>query len=159
MEKRNQAAKLLIGLVIAVLALLFLGGVTGGENLLFKLDRTTALTRSDVTYKTVDAPAASSKDGTINAADWKAAYPEIVATMGDNAKNSYIVDYLDQDPYLKNIYEGFGFAKEYGSARGHEYTLEDVAHTARPHPLANCLTCKTPNFAKLVPPRPQGPYI
>ena len=23
-------------------------------------------------------------------------------------------------------------------------------HTARPHPLANCLTCKTPNFAKLV---------
>ena len=70
--------------------------------------------------------------------------------MGDNKKNSYIVDYLDQDPYLKNIYEGFGFAKEYGSARGHEYTLEDVAHTARPHPLANCLTCKTPNFAKLV---------
>ncbi|MBQ6146505.1 MAG: ammonia-forming cytochrome c nitrite reductase subunit c552, partial [Clostridia bacterium] len=54
--------------------------------------------------------------------------------MGDNKKNSYIVDYLDQDPYLKNIYEGFGFAKEYGSARGHEYTLEDVAKTARPHP-------------------------
>lgn len=28
--------------------------------------------------------------------------------------------------------------------------MEDVAHTARPHPLANCLTCKTPNFAKPV---------
>ena len=150
MEKRNQAAKLLIGLVIVVFAVLLIGGLVGGKDLLFRLDRTTPLTRSDVTYKTVDAPKASSKDGTINAADWAAAYPEIAATMGDNKKNSYIVDYLDQDPYLKNIYEGFGFAKEYGSARGHEYCLEDVAHTARPKPLANCLTCKTPNFAKLV---------
>ena len=150
MEKRNQAAKLLIGLVIVVFAVLLIGGLVGGKDLLFCLDRTTPLTRSDVTYKTVDAPKASSKDGTINAADWAAAYPEIAATMGDNKKNSYIVDYLDQDPYLKNIYEGFGFAKEYGSARGHEYCLEDVAHTARPKPLANCLTCKTPNFAKLV---------
>ena len=150
MEKRNQAAKLLIGLVVVVLAVLLLGGVVGGEKLLFRLTRTTPLTRDDISYKTVAAPAASSKDGTINAADWAAAYPEIVATMGDNKKNSYIVDYLDQDPYLKNIYEGFGFAKEYGSARGHEYCLEDVNHTARPHPLANCLTCKTPNFAKLV---------
>ena len=150
MEKRNQAAKLLIGLVIVVFAVLLIGGLVGGKDLLFRLDRTTPLTRADVTYKTVDAPKASSKDGTINAADWAAAYPEIAATMGDNKKNSYIVDYLDQDPYLKNIYEGFGFAKEYGSARGHEYCLEDVAHTARPKLLANCLTCKTPNFAKLV---------
>ncbi len=150
MEKRNQAAKLLIGLVIVVFAVLFIGGLVGGKNLVFKLARTTPLTRADVTYQTVDAPAASSKDGTINAADWKAVYPEIAVTMGSNAKNSYVVDYLEQDPYLKNIYEGYGFAKDYGSARGHEYTLEDVAKTARPHPLANCLTCKTPNFAKLV---------
>ena len=150
MEKRNQAAKLLIGLGIVIFALLFLGGVVGGKNLVFKLARTTPLTSGDVTYKTVDAPAATSKDGTISAADWAEAYPEIVATMGDNAKNTYTVDYLEQDPYLKNIYEGFGFAKDYLSARGHEYTLEDVAKTARPHPLANCLTCKTPNFAKLV---------
>ena len=67
-----------------------------------------------------------------------------------NKDNDQIVDYLEQDAYLVNIYEGFGFAKEYGSARGHEYCLDDVHHTARPHPLANCLTCKTPNFAKLV---------
>ena len=150
MEKRNQAAKLLIGLVILIIALLFLGGIVGGKDLVFRLARTTPLTSGDVTYKTVDAPAPSSKDGTVNADDWKAAYPEIVATMGNNNQNEYIVDYLKQDPYLVNIYEGFGFAKEYGSARGHEYTLEDVARTARPHALANCLTCKTPNFAKLV---------
>ena len=150
MEKRNQAAKLLIGAAIVLFAVLLIGGVVGGKNLVLRIERTTPLTRADVTYQTVDDLKASSKDGTINAADWSAVYPEIAATMGDNKKNSYIVDYLDQDPYLKNIYEGFGFAKEYGSARGHEYTLEDVAKTARPHPLANCLTCKTPNFAKLV---------
>ena len=66
------------------------------------------------------------------------------------ADNSYAVDYLEQDPYLVNLYEGFGFAKQYDSARGHEYSLEDVANTARPHPLANCLTCKTADFTKLV---------
>ena len=88
MEKRNQAAKLLIGLAIVIFALLLLGGVVGGKNLVFKLARTTPLTAGDVTYKTVDAPAATSKDGTVNAADWAAAYPEIVATMGDNAKTA-----------------------------------------------------------------------
>ena len=71
-------------------------------------------------------------------------------SMDDNAKNDEIVSYLEQDPYLVNIYEGYGFAKDYGSARGHAYTLEDVHNTERPHATANCLTCKTPNFAKLV---------
>ena len=75
MEKRNQAAKLLIGLAIVIFALLLLGGVVGGKNLVFKLARTTPLTAGDVTYKTVDAPVATSKDGTVNAADWAAAYP------------------------------------------------------------------------------------
>ena len=76
--------------------------------------------------------------------------PAIVTTMGDNRDNSYVTDYLEQDPYLVNIYEGYGFAKDYGSARGHEYTLEDVAKTQRPHPKANCLTCKTPDLHKMI---------
>ena len=156
MEKRNQAAKLIIGVVIAVIAILFIGGIVFGKDLMYHLknrDKIGPLTRSDISYQTVSAPNATSKDGTINANDWKAVagmYSEIAVTMGQNAENEYIIDYLAQDPYLKNIYEGFGFAKEYGSARGHEYTLEDVNHTARPHAMANCLTCKTPNFAKLV---------
>lgn len=156
MEKRNQAAKLIIGVVIAVIAILFIGGIVFGKDLMYHLknrDKIGPLTRSDINYQTVSAPNATSKDGTINANDWKVVggmYSEIAVTMGQNAENEYIIDYLAQDPYLKNIYEGFGFAKEYGSARGHEYTLEDVNHTARPHAMANCLTCKTPNFAKLV---------
>ena len=76
--------------------------------------------------------------------------PAVVVSMGDNRENSYVTDYLEQDPYLVNIYEGYGFAKDYGSARGHEYTLEDVAKTQRPHPKANCLTCKTPDLHKMI---------
>ena len=147
MEKRNQAAKLIIGAVVVIIAVLFLAGIVGGHDVKYK---STPLSREDVSYQTVEAPAVTAKDGTLQADDWKAAYPDIVMTMKQNAENDEIVDYLELDPYLVEIYEGFGFAKEYGSARGHEYTLDDVANTARPHPLANCLTCKTPNFAKLV---------
>ena len=80
----------------------------------------------------------------------KAILPAVVVSMGANKENSYVTDYLEQDPYLVNIYEGYGFAKDYGSARGHEYTLEDVAKTQRPHPKANCLTCKTPDMHKMI---------
>ena len=164
MEKRNQAAKLIIGAVIAIIAILFIGGIVFAKPMMYHLknrDKIGPLTRSDIEYETVDAPQASSNDGTINANDWKSVggmYQEIAVTMGQNADNVYILDYLEQDPYLVNIYEGFGFAKEYGSARGHEYTLEDVNHTARPHASANCLTCKTPNFAKLVNDQGVGVY-
>ena len=116
------------------------------------------LTREDIVYREVPAPVPTSQDGTITAADWADAYPYIVASWGDNAQNSYVISYLEQDPYLVNLYEGYGFAKDYGSARGHEYCLEDVAATQRPHPKANCLTCKTPNFTKLVNDQGVGVY-
>ena len=147
MEKRNQAAKLIIGAVVVIIAVLFLLGIVGQHDVKYKSD---PLSREDIDYLEVEAPTTAAKDGTISADAWKATYPDIVVTMKQNAENDEIVDYLELDPYLVEIYEGFGFAKEYGSARGHEYTLDDVANTARPHPLANCLTCKTPNFAKLV---------
>ncbi len=135
--------------VISVPAL----GMAGGKDLMYHLQNRGdlgPLNRSDIAYLQAEAPAPTSMDGTINASDWASTYPYIVTTWQDNNKNSYVTDYLEQDPYLTNIYEGYGFAKDYGSARGHEYTLTDVAKTQRPHPMANCLTCKTPNFAKLV---------
>ena len=153
MEKRNQAAKLIIAGVLVAIAVLFICGVIGGKDIMYHLQNRDALgplSRSDIRYQQVETPNATSKDGTVNASDWATAYPYIVATMGDNKKNTYAVDYLEQDPYLVNIYEGYGFAKDYGSARGHEYTLADVDKTLRPHASANCLTCKTPNFTKLV---------
>ena len=108
------------------------------------------LTRADVNYVKQDAPAAAAENGVVTEAEWAAVYPEIVASYEANADNSYTVEYLDEDPYLRNIYEGFGFAKMYLSAKGHTYCLEDIGDTARPHPLANCLTCKTADFTALV---------
>lgn len=101
-------------------------------------------------YKQTDAPAPASENGVVTADEWAEVYPEIVASYKSNDDNNYRVDYLEESPYLKTIYEGFGFAKDYTSAVGHTYTLEDVAKTERPHPLANCLTCKTPDYTKLV---------
>ncbi|MBQ7693364.1 MAG: ammonia-forming cytochrome c nitrite reductase subunit c552, partial [Oscillospiraceae bacterium] len=35
-------------------------------------------------------------------------------------------------------------------ARGHYYDVQDIEATGRPHPLANCWTCKTPDFTNMV---------
>ena len=147
MDKKTIIWKVICGVVIVAVALLLLSGVLNGNEVRY---HTEALTREELTHLTVAAPEQTAYDGTINAEAWKTAFPYIAASMDANKDNAEIVDYLEQDPYLVNIYEGYGFAKEYGSARGHNYTLEDVHNTARPHPMANCLTCKTPNFAKLV---------
>ncbi|MBR2781582.1 MAG: ammonia-forming cytochrome c nitrite reductase subunit c552 [Eubacteriaceae bacterium] len=148
----NRKLKTVITVLVIVLGALILGGITGGDLMYHLADRSAIgpLTRDDIDYIETAAPAATSSDGTVSASDWEAVYPEITFSMRSNADNSYVVDYLEEDPYLVNIYEGYGFAKDYGSARGHEYCLEDVAATERPHPYANCLTCKTPNFTKLV---------
>ncbi len=152
MEKKNQVPKLVISLAVVLAFVLLFSGFPNGEKRYHLKDRSAVgpLTRGDIQYIEADAPSPSGRDGTANADDWKTLYPYIVATMGDNSKNTYVGDYLKQDPYRVNIYEGYGFAKDYSSARGHNYTLTDVAKTERPHPMANCLTCKTPNFAKLV---------
>lgn len=116
------------------------------------------VTRADIVYKDVEAPAAANPDGVVSAEEWAAVYPEIAETMMRNDENSYAVSYLEEDPYLVNIYEGYGFAKDYMSARGHNFCLEDVAATQRPHATANCLTCKSPNFTKLVNDQGVGVY-
>ena len=158
MEKKNIIMLIASGVVVLVLVAL-LGGF-GGHTMYHLENRGDLgpLSREDIVYLDVEAPEATSKDGTVNAQDWAAVYPYITLTMGENSANSYVTDYLEQDPYLVNIYEGYGFAKDYGSARGHAYTLEDVHDTQRPHPKANCLTCKTPNFAKLVNDQGVGVY-
>ena len=157
-KKRIRLVVCAVGVLLAVLCI---SGLLTGHDLMYHLRNRGALgplTRDDIQYLDIDTPAPTGKDGTVNASDWASAYPYIVATMGDNSKNSYTVSYLEEDPYLTNIYEGYGFAIDYLSARGHNYTLEDVAKTTRPHPKANCLTCKTPNFAKLVNDQGVGVY-
>ena len=103
MEKK-KLFKIIVAAVIVVVAVVCLCGFIGGKDLMYHLrnrGKLGPLSRSDIEYTDVDAPEPSSADGTINAADWTAAYPYIVATMGDNDKNSYVIDYLEQDPYLE----------------------------------------------------------
>lgn len=161
MDKKKTAVRIAVSAAAAAAALFFVGGLTAKGDLMYHLKNRGdlgPLTRADIEYVQGEAPAATGKDGTVNASDWEKMYPYITATMGENDKNSYVTDYLKQDPYLVNIYEGYGFAKDYGSARGHAYTLEDVSKTGRPHKTANCLTCKTPNFTKLVNDQGVGVY-
>ena len=157
---KNRLCRVIITVFVVVMAVAFLGGLNGKDMMYVIKNRGDLgpITEADIEYLQVAAPEATSKDGTVNADDWTAIYPHIVVSMRENSKNSYITDYLEQDPYLTNIYEGYGFAIDYGGARGHEYTLADVAKTQRPHPKANCLTCKSPNYAKLVNDQGVGIY-
>ena len=109
-------------------------------------------TPADEGTPSAEAPAEEPAEGTSEKTSEKTGdiLSAIVVSMGRESENSYVTDYLEQDPYLVNIYEGYGFAKDYGSARGHAYTLEDVQKTQRPHAKANCLTCKTPDMHKMI---------
>ena len=75
-----------IGAAVGVIVLaLLLGGVVNKGDVMYHLKDRGALgplTRDDIAYLEVDAPEASSNDGTVNASDWADVYPEIVATMG-----------------------------------------------------------------------------
>ena len=108
--------------------------------------------RAGVDYVIVDAPEADLENGVVSAEAWKEIFPEIYDSYNMTSENEYTISYIadDEDPYLVDIYEGYGFAKDYNSARGHAYCLEDVQGTARPHALANCLTCKTSDYTALV---------
>ncbi len=160
LEKKQWIRVICCGAAVLA-AVLFLTGLIGGRPMTYHLQNRGdlgPLSREDLTLKELEAPEATNRDGTVSAKDWEAAYPEIVMTMGMNDRNSYVTSYLEEDPYLVNIYQGYGFAVDYGSARGHAYTLEDVKKTGRPHAKANCLTCKSASFAKLVNDEGVGVY-
>ena len=84
------------------------------------------------------------------ASDWEKDYPEIYASFMKNQENDEIINYLEEYPQLVTLYEPYGFSKSYGSARGHFYDVDDILETGRPHKLAQCWTCKTPDFTNLV---------
>jgi len=86
----------------------------------------------------------------LTANDWAEEYPDIYASFMANANNSTATDYLMDYPMLKTLYNDFGFAKYYSSARGHYYDVDDIMETGRPHKMANCFTCKTADFTATV---------
>ena len=98
----------------------------------------------------VTMPVASRENGVITAEEWSEMFPEIYASYMANQNNSETIDHVEEYPQIAVLYEGMAFNQFYNSARGHVYTLEDVNATGRPHPLSNCLTCKTPDYTALV---------
>ena len=86
----------------------------------------------------------------VKAADWAETYADVYASYMKNAENEAIIDHVEEYPMIATVYEGMAFNKYYGSARGHYYTVQDVTSTGRPHALANCFTCKTPDFTAKV---------
>jgi len=86
----------------------------------------------------------------VKAAEWAETYPDVYASYQKNEENEAIIDHVEEYPMIATVYEGMAFNKYYGSARGHYYTVQDVTSTGRPHALANCFTCKTPDFTAKV---------
>lgn len=96
------------------------------------------------------------------AEDWKEKYPLIYesfqltsrykdgVTEDPELGGSHPLDYLEEYPDIKILYDGYGFSKEYYAARGHYYALNDVINTARPKPGASCLACKSADYEKLI---------
>ncbi len=108
MEKRNQFLKLVLAAIAVLLVSAFVCGLISGKDLIYYLKNRGnlgPLSRSDIQYVNVDAPVSSSHDGTVKAVDWETTFPNIVMSMGNNKNNSYVISYLEQDPYLVNIYE------------------------------------------------------
>ncbi len=98
-------------------------------------------------HKTAPSVVVSSSGVTmLTAADWEEQYPAIYASYMRNSENTDVLDDVEAYPMISTLFEGYGFARSYGSARGHAYVIEDVTGTGRPHALANCFTCKTPDF-------------
>lgn len=93
--------------------------------------------------------------GVVKAEQWKDAYPNEYASYEKNLENkpgSDKHDYLELYPALNTMYKGFGFSKGYDEAASHLYSLESINTTPRVNEktLANCITCKTPQFTAMV---------
>lgn len=101
----------------------------------------------------VETPEADSF-GVVVADSWKDIYPNQYQTYkanesnGPEGKQNYLTEY----PELVTMYAGYGFAKGYDEAASHAYTLQSVSETPRvnENTLANCLTCKTPQYTAMV---------
>lgn len=99
--------------------------------------------------------------GTVKSEEFKKYYPKQYDSYMKNAEmsnegskygGSEEYDNLVQWPFLKEIFAGYGFSKEYNEDRGHFYSIEDVTKIKRINDksIASCWTCKSPQVAGTV---------
>lgn len=117
-------------------------------------DSTTTDNTSSEDTKPVSTPEPD-EFGVITADAWKDTYPEVYASYEANLENAPGAekhDYLELYPAINTLYKGFGFSKGYDEAASHLYSLDSILATPRvgDATLANCITCKSPQYTALV---------
>lgn len=149
MEKSLQNKKLLVALsVLCIVALI--------ATLAACSPSTEPETKPEEPKKEVVETPDADKFGVVTADSWKEIYPDQYATYQENAANSPDSgkhDYLELYPALNAMYKGYAFALGYDEASSHLYSLESVKSTPRTiekEQLANCISCKTPQFTATV---------
>ena len=98
---------------------------------------------------------------------WGQAFPRQFGTYTQMADTSFRskyygstrIDLLERNPKMAILFAGYGFAKNYNTARGHVYAVHDVRETLRtgapvgdvagPMP-ATCWTCKSSDIPRLM---------
>lgn len=62
------------------------------------------------------------------------------------------VNNLDIFPYMRTLWAGYGFSKEYNEDRGHLWTVEDVTHIARVNDKTSlsCFYCKSADVPRML---------
>ncbi len=113
------------------------------------------LVKTEVLSKEPDVEELKGDDGHIHvltSVDWKDTYPNEYATWAQNSENDGQTDYLEDYPYLVELYAPYGFSKDYMSARGHTFDLDDIRETLRVGEAtkSSCWTCKTPCMTAMV---------
>ena len=147
--QRTGTTKLSIGIVAALCMALGSGLAVYATNASAAPSSKDASAAADATTPEPD------EFGVVTAEQWKDIYPNEYATYMENEANSPDSgkhNYLELYPALNTMYKGYGFAKGYDEASSHLYTLESVKATPRVNEktLANCITCKTPQFTNMV---------
>ena len=152
MRKRNKVALWLTSLCAVAL---FMGLVACAPQADNSVDQNKGSDEAKEEPKQVETPEPD-KFGVVTAEMWKDIYPNEYATYEDNASNSPDSgkhNYLELYPALNTMYKGYAFALGYDEASSHLYSLESVKNSPRTiekEQLANCISCKTPQFTNMV---------
>lgn len=151
MKKKNLDP--LMTVLSVVLLVVFAASIyTTGSSLVREGKRVGSI--ADIVVPDVPEVTTERAYGVVSAEEWSSHYADIYKSYMDNKGNTghggTRISYVETDPDIQTLYQGMGFAFDYTEAIGHNYTLDDIAETTRPHKLANCLTCKTPDFTAMV---------
>lgn len=152
MRKRNKLALWLSSMCAIAL---FMGLVACAPQADNSADQNKGADEQKEEPKQVETPTPD-EFGVVTAEMWKDIYPNEYATYMENEANSPDSgkhNYLELYPALNTMYKGYAFALGYDEASSHLYSLESVKNSPRTiekEQLANCISCKTPQFTNMV---------